>query len=73
MPAIPIPRRRALGRRCFRNITEAIYAWEDGQIDLRQPIDIAWSTTSSTSKRYGFAAAHTGITTTQASLGSANV
>ena len=29
-----------MGRRRFRNITEAIYAWEDGQIDLRQPIDI---------------------------------
>ena len=36
----PDPAKKSLGRRRFRNITEAIYAWEDGQIDLRQPIDI---------------------------------
>ena len=36
----PDPANKKLGRRRFRNITEAIYAWEDGQIDLRQPIDI---------------------------------
>ena len=54
----PDPAKKSLGRRCFRNITEAIYAWEDGQIDLRQPIDIRLERYDEVDKRwYGFAAA----------------
>ena len=57
MLVIPIPRRRA-GRR-HRNITEAIYAWEDVKLTCVNPdICLSGTTKSSTSSWYGFAAAH---------------
>ena len=67
-------REEELGPSPFRNITEAIYAWEDGQIDLRQPIDIRLERYDEESTSgYGFATYDNRITTTVNRACSANV